>query len=232
MKLIALIPARKGSKRLPGKNIKELLGKPLIQYSIEHAKAVDEVSEIVVSSDSDIALSIAEQSGCITIKRPIELATDLAKTIDVVRHAISERRKAGVMPTHVLLLQPTTPIREIACLNDSIRILIESGCDSVTSHYLLDLCHPERLKNINDGVITPYLGVEERSIPRSELDPVYCRDGSIYAFRANLPFEGDSLLGKTQHAVISNRDYAVNIDHPKDWIVAESLLKYFGKSLF
>ncbi len=231
MHIIALIPARKGSKRLPGKNVKQLLGKPLIQYSIEHAKSVDKVDEIIVSTDSEEAKEISLELGCQVIERPIDLATDTAKTIDVVRHVVEEKRKAGFDPTHILLLQPTNPIREISSLNDSINILIETGCDSVTSHYLLDMCHPERLKTIQDGRVTPFLGVEERSIARSELDPVYCRDGSIYAFRANLPFEGETLLGKNQRSVISNRDYAVNIDQQRDWIIAESLLIHYGKSL-
>ncbi len=231
MKTLALIPARAGSKRVPGKNIRPLHGKPLIQYSIEHARAVPAVDRIAVTTDDPKAAEIARDLGCDVIDRPAHLASDKATTTDAVKHALEVYRAKGEFPQYVLLLQPTIPIRELSTLTAALKILEETGCDSVTSHILVDFHHPNRLKVIRDGLLFPYADSELEKVPRFELPPVYVRDGSIYAFRGELPFEQDSLMGKDQRAVSSNDDYFVNIDNSKDWLLAEALVGHYGKPL-
>ena len=231
MKTLALIPARAGSKRVPGKNIRQLCGKPLIQYSIEHAKAASCVDRIAVTTDDVKAAEIAVELGCDLINRPPHLASDKATTTDAVKHALEFYRVRGEFPEFVILLQPTIPIRELHLLNKSVEILKQTRCDSVTSHILVDFYHPNRLKVVRDDQLYPYVETELEKIPRSELPPVYCRDGSIYAFRANLPFERDSLLGSEQRAVYTTDDYFVNIDNKKDWLLAEALVSHYGTSI-
>lgn len=231
MKTLALIPARAGSKRVPGKNVRPLCGKPLIQYSIEHAQAMPGVDRVAVTTDDPKAAEIARHLGCDVIDRPAHLASDKATTTDAVKHALEVYREKGEFPQFVLLLQPTIPIREKATLVEALHILETTGCDSVTSHILVDFHHPNRLKVIRDGRLHPYADAELEKVPRNELPPVYCRDGSIYAFRAALPFEQDSLMGTDQRAVISNDDYFVNIDNSKDWLLAEALVGHYGKPL-
>jgi CMP-N,N'-diacetyllegionaminic acid synthase len=231
LKTLALIPARAGSKRVPGKNIRPLCGKPLIQYSIEHAKATAGVDRIAVTTDDPKAAEIARSLGCDVIDRPPHLASDKASTTDAVKHALEVYRAKNEFPQFVLLLQPTVPIRELATLVESLRILENTGCDSVTSHVLVDFQHPNRLKVIRDGRLSPYADSELEKVPRNELPPVYCRDGSIYAFRAALPFEQDSLMGRDQRAVVSNDDYFVNIDNNKDWLLAEALVSNYHHSI-
>jgi CMP-N-acetylneuraminic acid synthetase len=138
-------------------------------------------------------------------------------------------RAKGEFPQFVLLLQPTIPIREMNTLVEALEILEQTGCDSVTSHILVDFYHPNRLKVIRDGRLFPYADAELEKVSRSELPPVYCRDGSIYAFRAALPFEQDSLMGRDQRAVITQDDYFVNIDSKKDMLLAEALVGHYGK---
>ena len=231
MKTLALIPARAGSKRVPGKNIRILGGKPLIQYSIEHAQALPGVDRVAVTTDDPQAAAIARSLGCDVIDRPAHLASDKATTTDAVKHALEQYRAKGDFPQYVLLLQPTIPIREKNTLEEALKIMEETGCDSVTSHILVDFHHPNRLKVIRDGRLHPYADSELEKVQRSELPPVYVRDGSIYAFRSELPFEQDSLMGKDQRAVISNDDYFVNIDNSKDWLLAEALVAHYGQAL-
>lgn len=231
MKTLALIPARAGSKRVPGKNIRPLCGKPLIQYTIEHAQAVRAVDCVAVTTDDPKAAEIARAMRCDVIDRPASLATDKASTLDAVKHALELYRAKGDFPQFVLLLQPTVPIREMHTLVEALKILEQTGCDSVTSHVLVDFYHPNRLKVIRDGRLFPYADVELEKVQRSELPAVYCRDGSIYAFRAELPFERDSLMGLDQRAVITRDEYFVNIDSKKDLLLAEALLGHYGKSL-
>lgn len=231
MKTLALIPARAGSKRVPGKNIRLLCGKPLIQYSIEHALATPGVDRVAVTTDDPKAAEIARGLGCDVINRPAHLASDKATTTDAVKHALEVYRARGEFPQFVLLLQPTIPIREMSTLVEALKILEETGCDSVTSHILVDFHHPNRLKVIRDGRLFPYADSELEKVQRSELPPVYVRDGSIYAFRAALPFEQDSLMGRDQRAVISNDNYFVNIDNSKDWLLAEALAGHYCQSI-
>jgi N-acylneuraminate cytidylyltransferase len=231
VKTLALIPARAGSKRVPGKNIRLLRGKPLIQYSIEHALATPGVDRVAVTTDDPKAAEIARGLGCDVINRPAHLASDKATTTDAVKHALEVYRARGEFPQFVLLLQPTIPIREMSTLVEALKILEETGCDSVTSHILVDFHHPNRLKVIRDGRLFPYADSELEKVQRSELPPVYVRDGSIYAFRAALPFEQDSLMGRDQRAVISNDNYFVNIDNSKDWLLAEALAGHYCQSI-
>ena len=231
MKTLALIPARAGSKRVPGKNVRLLCGKPLIQYSIEHAQATPGVDRVAVTTDDPKAAEIARSLGCDVIDRPAHLASDKATTTDAVKHALEVYRAKDEFPQFVLLLQPTVPIREMGTLVEALKILETTGCDSVTSHILVDFHHPNRLKVIRDGRLFPYADSELEKVPRNELPPVYCRDGSIYAFRAALPFEQDSLMGRDQRAVISNDDYFVNIDNSKDWLLAEALVGHYRQSI-
>lgn len=226
-----LITARAGSKRVPGKNTRDLHGKPLIYYSIQHAKAISDVHCIALSTDDSAAADVASSEDILVIDRPAELATDSATTLDVVIHALDYLEGINEKFGYILLLQPTVPIRELSILNEALDILKNNDCDSVTSHYKLDTCHPNRLKRLNGTNLLPYDELEIQNIPRSELPEVYCRDGSIYAFKVNVPFEHNSLVGVKQCGVISNEEYSVNIDTEKDWLIAEALMGYHGQYL-
>ena len=231
MDILALIPARAGSKRVPGKNTRLLCGKPLIQYSIDHARSIEQINRVGVTTDDQVVASIAMDSGCDVIKRPDTLATDNSLTIDVVKHALEFYADRGEFPNYVLLLQPTVPIRESRTLVEAITKIKSEDCDSVTSHIQVDLGHPNRLKVITNGRLFSYENKELENIPRSQLPKVYFRDGSIYLFKSSLPFEYNSLIGDHQIPVISRNEYYVNIDEFKDWLLAEALLNYYRKSL-
>ena len=121
--VLAIIPARGGSKRLPGKNIKMLNGKPLIAYSIEFALNSNEINKVVVSTEDENIAQIAKEIGAEIIKRPIELAQDTTKTAPVLIHAVKELEKKGYTPDIIILLQPTCPIRENNLCQKAIEIL-------------------------------------------------------------------------------------------------------------
>jgi len=118
MKKIAIIPARGNSKRLPGKNIKLLCGKPMIAYAIEEAKKSKYIDDVFVTSDDVEILSISERCGANTIKRPGELAYDNTPTIEVVRHAVNHLG----FKMAVVLLQPTSPLRTVKDIDRCIRL--------------------------------------------------------------------------------------------------------------
>ncbi len=227
MKTLVLITARAGSKRVPGKNVRLLNGYPLINYTFTHALAIKEKCEIFLSTDDVKASEIAKIRNINVIKRPSDLATDSSSTIDVVKHALTYLKDAGLSFNHVLLLQPTVPIRSISKIHEAMKIAIETNCDSVSSHILVDFYHPNRLKCVIDSRVKNYSETEIENISRSQLPKVYYRDGSIYLFRNELPFDSNSLLGQDQRAVILNEEYFVNIDSERDWLLAEALIKKY-----
>jgi len=131
-KILAIIPARGGSKRLPGKNLIELLGKPLIWYTIEAAKNSKYIDKVVVSTDNLKIAEISKKYGVEVIKRPKFLATDKSKSSDVVLHAL-EVLKKNYVPDIFVLLQPTSPLRTAEDIDKSINIFLEKNHDSVIS---------------------------------------------------------------------------------------------------
>lgn len=198
-------------------------------YTIEHAKSIANDSNIVLTTDDEKASELAFKEGIQIIDRPKILASDKATSIDVIRHALNELADKNY--DVVMLLQPTVPIREHKTLKAALELMENTDCDSVSSHYKLDTCHPNRLKIVKGNQLFPYDAQEIENIPRSQLPSVYCRDGSIYAFRAPLPFESNSIMGKDQRVVISNEKYLVNIDTYKDWLLAEALVNEYKASI-
>lgn len=230
-KVIALIPARKGSKRVPGKNTRLLNGKPLVEYSIRHAMAAKSVSEVVVSTDDDDVKKIASSFGCRIITRPAELADDAATTVSIIRHSLDVLRAEASVPDYVVLLQPTVPIRASGSIDEAVALLTSTGCDSVISHVRVDYFHPNRMKRIEDGRVRPYSEPEIEGVGRDKLPPAYYRDGSIYAMRAGLPLEKNTLFGDDVRAIVHDRKFMINIDDERDWQLAEILIREFEESL-
>src|SRR5687768_13013015 len=119
-KIVAIIPARGGSKRLPGKNIKQLCGNPLIYYSITVAKLSQYVDRVIVSTDDNLIANISLNLGAEVIRRPETLSTDTAKTASALKHVLSELTKENYIPDCVITLQTTNPLRPLKILEDSI----------------------------------------------------------------------------------------------------------------
>lgn len=126
---LAIIPARGGSKRLPRKNVLDLCGKPLITWSIEAGLNSKYIDKVVVSSDDDEILEISRKFGAETIKRPDELASDTATTFDAIKHTIDNLEKYD----YIVLLQPTSPLRDQKHIDEAIELLVEKNADAVVS---------------------------------------------------------------------------------------------------
>lgn len=230
MKILAIIPARGGSKGVPRKNIK-LLGKmPLLEYTINSAKESHRFTEIVVSTDdAEIAIA-AEVCGCKPpFIRPSELSQDDSTSITVVQHAIGFYENQNVFFDAVCLLQPTTPFREKEFIDEAIQKFIESGADSLVS--VLPIPHefnPHWAFEADENGILQIATGEETIIPRrQELPKAFHRDGSIYITKTAVAKAG-SFYGKSIAYVESNPQFYVNIDTIKDWEKAEAMVSKFN----
>jgi len=220
--MLAIIPARGGSKRLPGKNIRMLLGKPLIAWTIEAARASNVIDRVVCTSDDPSILVIARSFGCETpFLRPAELARDDTSSLAVVRHALDS---LGIGDENVMLLQPTSPLRTSGDIDAAARLFAGSafdGCISVTKTKTL----PESTFEIGgNGSLQPIAAAT--SAPSCQTVPArYVPNGAIYVHpAAKLRAEGFSFLGGRLAAYVMPADRSVDIDEESDFIIAEALL--------
>ncbi|MCB0678208.1 MAG: acylneuraminate cytidylyltransferase family protein [Saprospiraceae bacterium] len=227
MKVLGVIPARGGSKGVPKKNVKLLGGKPLIAYSIEAARAAKRLTRVIVSTDDEEIAEVSRRWGAdAPFLRPAELATDAAKAVPVIQHALEEMEgRDDQVYDAVMMLQPTTPFRTGADIDRAIEILEKTGADSVISVVDVEGHHPARMKYLEDGrLIDPDFCEAYENQPRQELRPMYLRNGMIYLTRREVMRSG-SFKGSDCRALIVETHRSVNIDTPLDFELAEFLYK-------
>jgi len=224
-RVVAVIPARGGSKSVPGKNIQPLQGKPLLAWSIAVAQAVCEIDRIIVSTDDPRIATVARAHGAEVYARPPELATDEALVIDALKDLLHTLQSEGEAIEWVVLLEPTCPLRAVgdvqACLE-----LVAKGCyDSVATFKEAEL-NPHRAWRLNDGVPEVFIPGAIPWLPRQKLPKAYQLNGAVYVFRASLlAHEAKSLLVGKLGAVLMPRERSQDIDDKVDFTIVEAFLK-------
>lgn len=228
MKILGIIPARGGSKGVPGKNIKLLGGKPLLQYTSDIALKSNLLDKLVVSSDDDAIIEVAESLGLSApFKRPSDLATDKSPTLPVIKHALSYFKNIGEEFDAVCLLQITSPLRTIEALNKGLNKFKENGCDSLVSVREVPHEYNPHWTFISNDINQLEIATGEKEIitRRQDLPKAYHRDGSIYITKTSVIMEKNSLYGDSIAYVETNEKTFVNIDTPEDWVKAEEIFK-------
>ena len=229
--ILALIPARGGSKGVPRKNIKLLGNIPLIEYTIRAAKESKLLSKIVVSTDDDEIFIAAEIAGYKPpFIRPSELAQDKSTSLDVVKHAINFFESQGIFFDAVCLLQPTTPFREKDFIDKAIKKFISSDSDSLISVLPIpDDYNPHWTFEENEnGLLKIATGENTIISRRQDLPKAFYRDGSIYITKTEIVKRG-SLYGKSITYIENNPEFHVNIDLLSDWEKAEKICEKLKK---
>ena len=216
--ILAVIPARGGSRGVPNKNIRKFAGKPLIVHSIDAAKKASSVSRVIVWTDSEEIASVARAAGAeVTFLRPAELATDESKIVDAVIYLLEKLQKdEGYTPTHVLLLQPTSPLRTPDDIEKAVELMEKRGADSLVS-----VCRTENLLFTKDaGDALSMLNAEGNTSPnRQELQQCYKLDGSmIYLVKADVLLKEHSFLAGKLVGYEIERWRAIDIDEPQDLV--------------
>lgn len=232
MKILGLIPARGGSKGIPFKNRKELLGKPLLQYTIEAALGSKMLDSVVFSSEDATLINLAKSMGAeVPFVRPAELATDTASSIDVVKHTLEALASLGRNYDAVCLLQVTNPFRTSKFVDQAISKFKEAGTDSLVS--VLSVPHefnPHWVYEVSEkNTLKLATGESEIIKRRQDLPAAYYRDGSIYITRSEVITRQSSLYGKEIAYIESNAERHVNIDTMQDWEKAVILAEKFRK---
>lgn len=234
LKILAIIPARSGSKGVNRKNIREIAGKPLIAYSIEAAKSAEDVlSRTIVSTDDPEIARVSEQfGGEVPFLRPANLAGDKSPMVPVIQHAVSEMEtRDRIVFDCVLLLQPTAIFRTSEDIRESVRLMSKGGCDSVISVVQVFSTHPILMKKIVDDHLVPFCIEEKEGTRRQDYQPeAFMRNGAIYLSRREAVMVKNSLWGSIIRPYIMPEERSVNIDSELDLKLAEFILSTKDRS--
>jgi CMP-N,N'-diacetyllegionaminic acid synthase len=225
MRILALITARGGSKRLPGKNIRSLGGKPLVVWSIDAVREIPEICDILVSTDApEIATVCSEAGAYVPWLRPAELASDTAGSVDVALHALNwyETEKGKV--DGLILLQPTSPFRSKETVRRGIELFRNNNRQSVIGVSATH-AHPMWTLRMEGDYLVPYLEEHGFGMRSQDLPPAYVWNGVLFLISPEELRERRNFVGlKSTPLIIESSQEAMDIDTEWDWKVAETAL--------
>lgn len=227
--ILAVVPARAGSKRLPGKNLLDLHGKPLIRWTLEAALESRVIDLLVVSSDDNAILAEGERLGLRTVRRPEYLANDTATTFDVLVHTLDSLAAEGVRPARLMLLQPTSPLRKAQDIRDAVRYMDDSKAESIVSVCLCE--HSPLWSNTlgAEGSMDKFLRPELLNQRSQELPVYYRLNGAIYMAKTEKLLEKHGFFMPNSRAHIMPADRSVDIDTYMDFKLCEFFLESLDK---
>jgi len=229
MSVLAIVPARSGSKRIPNKNIKLLANKPLIAYSIEYALSERAIDRVIVSTDSEQILALSKKYGAeAPFLRPLEISTDEANDASCVLHALNFMKADGYQPEFIVYLRPTQPFRNYGDVGLAVKLLSENkDLDGVRT--IRDSPYPPFwMKKIDaENLIYPFINeVKEYQYSRSQdLPSTYFCDGCIDVYRVESFLSAGQMNKGKIRAIYQKTQPYVDIDTQEDWDFAEYLIK-------
>jgi len=229
---IAIVLARGGSKGLPGKNILPVADKPCTVWTLEAAQRSASIGRVVVSSDDEAVLEVATEHGCEVVHRPDELAHDTATIDDAARHAYEA---IGSPDGPIVILYANVPVRPEGLVDEAVKLLIESGCDSVQSYARVGKHHPWWTVRVgDDGQVRPWEGdvLYHNCFRRQDLPAAMVPDGGVMAVtpealmcRVGAPEGPHCFLGNDRRGVITDEGDVIDIDSRIDLVVADAVLR-------
>lgn len=224
--ILAIILARGGSKGVPKKNIKNLNGKPLMVWSIEAAQNSKYVSRTVVSSDDKEIIEVAKKCKVDTIERPVELATDEASSEDAIMHVLDTLESDNYIPDYVMLLQPTSPLRDCIDVDSVVELLLgNSSAELCKSVCEIDNKFLKTFIFDDDKFIIGAVNNEYPYMPRQILPQAFLPNGAIYMIKTEAFKRAGSFISNRTLPYIMPLDKSVDIDTQDDFDIAEGLLR-------
>lgn len=221
--ILGIITARGGSKGVPRKNIRPLVGKPLIAHSILVGKASKYIDRLILSSDDEEIIEVGKSYGVeAPFVRPAYLATDTVKSLPVMQHTIDFcERQENRKYDFVVLFEPTAPTRIVEDVNRCVEIAVANNADSVVGFCEAGHMHPVRAIKIVNGRVEPFCMPEPEGLRRQDQEKVYYRNGSVYVFKRDSLMEKNSLWGEVCMPYVMPPERSVNIDEETDFLAAE-----------
>lgn len=231
MLCLGIILARAGSKGLPDKCVRDLLGRPVIAYTFDHARQSKRLCGVVLTTDSQPAKALAREAGIEVVDRPTDLASDTATVDAAARHAVEtwERRHEKKVES-VVMFYGNIPVRRAGLIDEAIELLARTGADSVRSVAAVSKQHPDWIHRLQGDRLEQF---RPNSIyRRQDLEPLYYHDGAavVVSRRAlfaalDTPQDHQAFWGEDRRAIVQRSDEAVDIDEPVDFYFAEAVLR-------
>ena len=218
---LALIPARAGSKSIKNKNLAMLCEKPLLYYTIESAKKAQCIDKIVVSSDGDLILQYALSQGVEALNRPEEIARDSTTSDEVILHAIKHYKDFD----NIILLQPTSPLRDSNDIDKAYRIFKEKNANALISVTQIDNKILKSFIAKEDGSLQGIHNNTYPFIPRQNLPQTYQSNGAIYIVKRDLFIENPSFLPQNTHYYLMSEEHSIDIDTLADLEYANKIMQ-------
>ncbi len=226
MTVVAIIPARGGSKGIPRKNLVDFCGKPLLAWSILQARDASHIDSVWVTSDHDEILSVARLFGAKTIRRPAELAGDQASSESAWLHAIEVIEAQGEAIDLVVAMQATSPIRQSSDLDGGVRALLQQGYDSLLSVAEVEDFFTWRINDAGAAESVNYDYLNRRR--RQMIEKRYLENGSFYVFRPDILRSNNNRLGGRIGLFVMDRHKMFQIDKPEDIVLCATIMRGFG----
>ena len=225
LRVLGLVPARGGSKGVPGKNERPLAGRTLLERARDAALASGVIDRLVLSTDSESIAALGEALGIdVPFERPAALATDESPMLGVVEHALRTLAADGYRPDAVALLQPTSPLRRPDHISDAVRLLADDATSVVSVTAIPAHLAPHYAMRMEDDRLVPFLPEGGRISRRQDVPAAYFRNGTIYLTRAQVVLEQHDLYGARCLPLVLPADDALTIDTDADWELAERRL--------
>lgn len=223
MNIIAVIPARGGSKGVPRKNIRPLAGKPLLVHAIDTARGSRFAMDVVVTTDDAEIAAVARAAGGEVLMRDPTLAADQTLMPPVVRDVLQRLASQGRSYDILVLLQPTSPLRTPSHVDAAVALLLEGRGESVFSVTRVEDAHPARMYQVADGRLHSFLPELEKA-NRQDLPALYHRNGVVYALKVETFLRENTFFVPGSLPLETSREQSVNIDEPFDLLLAELLV--------
>lgn len=233
MEVLGIIQARGGSKSIPKKNIKELAGKPLIAWTIEEAKKSKAITRLIVSTDDKEIAEISRSYGAeVPFIRPTEFATDQAKSIGVLKHALkwlADNEKYN--PDAVVQLKPTNPLRRVEHIDKCLEVFFNSPNIDAVITITKSPAHPLKSWKFTGEFLEPFVpekvyGIKEAAkMPRQTLPEAYVNNSCVHVINPKTILEKNSSIGTKVKGVVLSREDSINIDDKLDFKIAQILIK-------
>jgi CMP-N,N'-diacetyllegionaminic acid synthase len=226
-RVLALIPARSGSKGVPDKNTRPLAGRTLLEYALAAAMASGVTDRIVLSTDSDCIAAEGRRVGLeVPFIRPADLARDDTPMLPVIEHALGALEQDGWVADIVVLLQPTSPLRRAEHIRDAVRQLRDSGADSVVTVVEVPRhLSPDYVMRLDGARLEPFLAGGKDITRRQDARSAFARDGTVYAFWSRTVRETHSIYGRDCRPLVLSAVDSITIDTQSDWAEAERRLR-------
>lgn len=223
-KVLAIIPARAGSKGIPSKNIKNFLGRPLISYAIKQALACKFINRVIVDTDSQKIADISKKYGAeVPWLRPRRLAGDTSLIVDSIIYNLQKfKKEENYQPDYVVILQTTSPLREVVDIKNCWRDMQAGGVTTILTIYPAQ----SRFYHLDkDNKIKLANGSERQSTNRQAWRPTYLLNGHCYIIKTAALLKEKRVITKNTRAIVCDAWCSVELDTPEEWIVAELLYK-------